>query len=783
MQNILPIRIIFGWMLIFTAQTSELWAQPPDFEGYDSLKLQFEQARIFDQKMTILNTLSKLSTLSNDSLAERKRFQEFARFAQQNASQLPENEWEKKYNLYRNAGRLYQKCFAYDSAIFMFESANQMAYQQHDSVKAQYCLTEMGHYAKSAGKIAAAEKYYRQALKIAKHYQQKVYIAEIEEYLGDIYSVFGMYDKAIAYYDSALAFRKTSPSNELVLLQNRIGELYLKWNQDSTANQFLRQALELAFRNQFELGEAYILRNLGSLHEKQGKNDSALVNYERAHAKFHKFQQTKEEILCHIYRGNIYIKTKKFERAELFFRYAIHYAGQNNERYLEAKAYEGAARNFMAMQQYPAAMKAAQFSQKIALNDGYSDIVRDNFLNMSKIYEHNENYKTALEHYQSYIWTKDKIFNEINASKLAGMRASVEVSQAQEENKALKIQQQMQETQLKIIGIILVFVIVLMAVVFYVLSQRNQALKKLKTQNKQIDKQYKIIAKEKQNTDKAYEQLQCSQAQLLHSEKMASLGQLTAGVAHEFNNPINFIYSASETLENDLKQLVEIYEQQSDLQKITDKKLYQEKLKHLQKRKAETLFEELPNDIFEALDDIRHGAERLTEIVQGLRIFSRLDQNTPKPIDLHENLNATLTMLKNMLQTIEIQKVYAENIPQIQCIPGEINQVFLNVLTNAIQAIPEPKTGKIQIITALDSEQNQVQITITDNGIGMDSNVLNRIFEPFFTTRKVGEGTGVGLFTAYQIIKKHHGQIVAHSQPNEGAIFMISLPLSIMFEK
>lgn len=279
-------------------------------------------------------------------------------------------------------------------------------------------------------------------------------------------------------------------------------------------------------------------------------------------------------------------------------------------------------------------------------------------------------------------------------------------------------------------------------------------------------------------------ELQRTQAQLVQTEKMSSLGQLVAGVAHEFNNPVNFIHGnlvyAREYFQ-DLTDLVKTYQTYvpNPPQAVT------EKLEEID-------LEFLESDLLKLLDSMGSGTERVRQLVKGLRTFSSLDEDGSKSVNLNEHLDITLTILANRLhlksdrQEIQVIRDY-EKLPLVECYPGLLNQVFLNLLGNAIDAIDEAcHNGKwvdrdleppqIELKTrVLDSPF--IEVMIKDNGTGIPEKIRDRIFDPFFTTKSVGKGTGLGLATSYQIVvNKHKGVLDYDSTLNQGSRFYIQLP-------
>ncbi|MGZ3967405.1 MAG: sensor histidine kinase [Mucilaginibacter sp.] len=280
-----------------------------------------------------------------------------------------------------------------------------------------------------------------------------------------------------------------------------------------------------------------------------------------------------------------------------------------------------------------------------------------------------------------------------------------------------------------------------------------------------------------QTLNKTLVDLKEAQSQLVESEKMASLGQLTAGIAHEINNPINFVTSNVNPLRRDIDMMLEAL---TVIEEVGASDLtVAEKQKKIQDYKEELDFDYLTIEIKHLLKGINEGASRTAEIVKGLKIFSRLDEDDLKKADLNEGIESTMVIANNLLNgKIKVIKEYGD-LPLVECYAGKLNQVFLNIISNAVYAIQkrfvDKEGGELSLITS--SDDTNVFIKIKDNGIGMDEQTQKKIFEPFFTTKDVGEGTGLGLSITYNTIKKHNGQIVVNSIPGEGTEFILEIPI------
>ncbi len=289
--------------------------------------------------------------------------------------------------------------------------------------------------------------------------------------------------------------------------------------------------------------------------------------------------------------------------------------------------------------------------------------------------------------------------------------------------------------------------------------------------NEEILSTNEALQQQKSELQFTLENLKLAQEQLVQSEKLASVGQLTAGIAHELNNPVNFISGNVKPLNRDLEdifQLLGLYD--SIIEKNKLNKTFQE----AEELKENIDFQFLTDEIKSLMEGIIEGAHRSSDIVKGLRSFSRLDDDKFKTADLHDGIDSTLILLYNKTKNkIKVHKDYGD-LPSIECFPSKINQVFMNILTNSIQAIEDK--GNIYIETI--SSGIGVKVVIRDTGTGMTPEVKKHIFEPFYTTKEVGSGTGLGLSISYGIIEQHKGNIDVISEPGKGTEFIISLPIT-----
>ena len=321
------------------------------------------------------------------------------------------------------------------------------------------------------------------------------------------------------------------------------------------------------------------------------------------------------------------------------------------------------------------------------------------------------------------------------------------------------------------------------AQIFLRLEKKEEANSNFILLNKKIEElQTEIESRRKAESQlkQTLTELQKTQIQLIHQEKLSGLGQMAAGIAHEINNPVSFIHGniiPAQEYAKDLLKLIRLYQQ-----------YYPNPVPEIEAEIEEIDLKFITEDLTKLLQSMSVGTERIRQIVRSMRTFSRLDEAEIKEIDLHEGIESTLMILQHRLKIqqdappIEVIRKYG-NLPDVECYSGQINQVFMNILSNAIDAITENKNLKdpAQIIIQTEAlDNNWVVIKIIDNGSGIKPEVISKLFDPFFTTKAVGKGTGLGLSISHEIVtEKHGGKLLCHSEIGQGTEFIIQIPVQL----
>ncbi|WP_121355630.1 ATP-binding protein [Flavisolibacter nicotianae] len=586
--------------------------------------------------------------------------------------------------------------------------------------------------------------------------------------LGTKKRMLGQLDEALAaYFKSAEIARKTQNLKAEAESYSAIADTYITANNPANASEYYKKAIVVLqqVRQQSKddsITLASVFSNAGDAFRLTGNADSAFFYLNTAKAIFDKvnYPSGKAYSLGNI--GMVHASTGNKKLAEKYINEAIQMLEKNQDYYPICVYLVSMADVYLDKGDTATAVAYTARSLHLAEQYGLKEQIRDASLKLSELSEHTGKTADAFRHYKRYVAYRDSINNLMSERNMANQRYNYEMSQKQIEVNALNRQRDSEKKLTILLGIILGLAIIIAAV----LSKNNQ--------NKQ--KAYKILTAQKHETDRqrskaeeALNELQLTQKQLIQSAKMASLGELTAGIAHEIQNPLNFVNNFSEL---SCEMLGELKDATAD------------KLTGSDKAKADDIIGELAGNLKKICE---HG-KRADSIVKGMLQHSRTSEGKKEPTDINALVDEYLRLSYHGLRAKDkafcatFKTQFDQAIGTVEIIPQEIGRVLLNVFNNAFYAVNEKsKQGNSDfkpLVTVITRKvENNALISVTDNGIGIPHKLLDKIFQPFFTTKPAGQGTGLGLSLSYDIIKAHGGEFKVETTEGESTEFLIQLPL------
>ena len=655
------------------------------------------------------------------------------------------------------------------------------------------------------GDYSDAIKNHFEALKIAENMGNSQYANLTKIYLGSANYMNKDFEQAEKFYTEAQTYFKAGETEEdkkyLASVLNNLGMLSKESNDIQQAVNYYKESMVIKEELGQQRGIANTLHNIGVL----------------------------------------YMETKNYELSLVYLQRSLSLKKEIADKVDISSTYNQIAQCYLLLKQPNRALSLAKIALNIAEDNGEKDDLKEAYHILSQIYAYEKQFEKAYSYYHRYHTMHDSLFTTENLRHIAELQAIYGIKEKHIQNMALiheKAAQEEVNTKLRITNIAVISALAATLLLALALLRNNRLKKRayqllevkkekldvrtkeltkannemqrlteelsvllektrfqtqilkqhqeeIRSQNEELLTQQEDLNDKNVELQNAIDQLKHAQSQLVQSEKMASLGQLTAGIAHEINNPINYINSGIIGLKSVIHDLLEVMEGYDKLSVDN----YQQQFPSIQQLKEELEFHELLEGLNSLTHNISLGAERTANIVKGLRRFSHRDGREPKQTDIHENIDSTLMLLHNQYKDrINIEKKYG-NIPHVECFGGKMNQVFMNILSNAVQSIDG--RGSIQIKTeyvenfhkiekhfSADNtlEEPVVLIKIKDTGRGMPNGIQNKIYDPFFTTKDVGKGTGLGLSISLNIVKEHRGFIEFESQLSVGTEFTICLP-------
>jgi signal transduction histidine kinase len=627
----------------------------------------------------------------------------------------------------KNIGLVFNVKSEYDKSLSYYSSALKIALANGYKTGAGKIYHNVGIVYSNLGKYPEALDNYFQALRIREELGEKLGIASSTNGIGAIYFVQGKYKEAGIYYLKALKI-----AEEINFLSGKeagysnIGELNFRQGNFTVAKRYLLKALDVTNETGNKETQAFIFTLLASIYNKEGKYNDAIAT----------FQQAK--------RVAVEVGTREYlSRSQI-----------------------GLAEVYLALKKKDSALLFAQEGIKTAAGISYTELLRDGNEILSRIYEAKGLGMQAYNHYKLFKQFADSINNLQTEQRAANLEAEYEYSKKEIQLKAdqarKELEFQRKNTQQWWI-IFSAFAALFTALVVASLIYRSR--QKEKHSNHLLHQQNEEIEKQKDTLQLTLKDLKATQSQLIQSEKMASLGELTAGIAHEIQNPLNFVNNFSELN----KELLAEMKDEMSKGNIDDANA-------------------IANDVTENSKKINHHGKRAESIVKGMLQHSRTSSGQKELTDINALCDEYLRLAYHGLRAKEkdfnatFETEFDASVEKINVVPQDIGRVLLNLVNNAFYAVNEKaklSASSYQPIAKVSTRKlnNKIEIRVEDNGTGIPQKVVDKIFQPFFTTKPTGQGTGLGLSLSYDIIKAHNGEIKVEAKGSEGTAFIIQLPV------
>jgi two-component system, NtrC family, sensor kinase len=610
-----------------------------------------------------------------------------------------------------------------------------------------------GEYTKSLLQLAEALQ-----TGIGCNYQKGV--ARIYHNTGIVYSNIGNYPEALKNYFTALKTREEIKDTlGISSTINGIGGIYFVQGKYSYAlKQYLR-SLQLAEAINYASGAETAHANIGEVYYKQGKYAEARTSLNKALA-FNKITGS-TEIKAFVYYtlSSVFLQEGKLAEAEEASLKTKQFGQEMSSPEYAIRANLGLSEIRVQQKNFPGALAFVKEAEVIAHKIGHNELLRDINELLSIIYEKTGNNTQALFHHKQFKVYADSINNQQTEQRSLNLSADYEYSK-----KEIVIRNEFERRSTRqkwIIFSAIAALISALIVVFLIFRSRQKEKKSnllLQRKNTEIDKQKSVL--EKTLTD-----LKAAQQQLIQSEKMASLGELTAGIAHEIQNPLNFVNNFSEVSTELVKEMVEEVEKGN-----TDE--------------AKTI----ANDVVQNLEKINHHGRRAADIVKGMLQHSRSSSGQKELTDLNALCDEYLRLSYHGLRATDksfnakFETSFDAAVEKTNVVPQDMGRVVLNLISNAFYAVNEKKKTagpayEPTVTISTKKTTNGIEIKVTDNGTGIPQKAINKIFQPFFTTKPTGQGTGLGLSLSYDIVKAHGGELKVETKEGEGSAFVILLSL------
>jgi signal transduction histidine kinase len=656
------------------------------------------------------------------------------------------NNIEQYVKAFTTMGEAYSDLSEYDEALDYYQRGLQLSQEMEYKYGTATLLNKIGIVYFNLSQYEKVLDYFLKSLKIRQELGDKLDIASSLNNIGAVYHQLGNQDRALEYHLQALKIEEDIDDKiGIIYSYNNIGNIYLGLRNYEKALEYYFNSLEINKQILDKDGLSTSLNNIGLVYKEMKKYDKAL-QYHLESLKTEQELGNKQGIAVSLNNiGTIYRELNNNKKALEYFLKSFEIRKTIGDKFGQSESCKDIGNLYLKTGNFKAAIPYLKTGLNIAREIDSKVLIKDNYLAFSDLYYAKKNFQQAFSYYKLYSAYNDSIFDERSNRKIAELQIGYETEKKEKEIEILTKDKAIQDLNLKhqinvrnsfIGGFILIFCL---AGVIY--------------------NRYRLKTRANKELEKAMIQLRDTQQQLVMREKMAALGKLVAGMVHEMNTPIGAITSAIDVSNRSVNNIVEEIEKSRTLEEIKNNNLLRDSLNALQKNNPVVIT----------------AGERINRILSSLKSFTHLDEMSFQKADIHEGLESTLTLLEHGFKDrISVVKEYGD-LPSVFCYPGELNQVFMNLLMNASQAIKGK--GIITIRTFIANENVHVQIT--DTGVGISSKQMKNLFEPGFTKTESRIKAGMGLFTSYNIIQKHGGQIKVESVVSEGSTFTVIFPIDL----
>ncbi len=642
----------------------------------------------------------------------------------------------------------------YEAALAFFERLLSLEKEDKDTIKIARTYTAIGNVQSRMGNYAIALESHKASLALKEKVGDKRGAGLTLMNIGNIYYNQGDYDRALEYFMEALSIDEAFQDDQRTARTlNNIGGVYFSTGSYEDALDFFKRSLSYKEKLNDTRGIANSLSNIGEAHRALGDLEKAIHYFERALKLDEQlgdkwgFAYSLENI------GNVYRSANNHEQALSYYERSLPIRKEINDQQGVASTLLGMGISYMELDNADKSQTTLDQALSIAREINSKDLVRNIYEQLAILFERKENYKEALSYHKLFKASQDSLFNSESEGIIAELQEKYRTA---EQERQIELLEQKQQIQRLWVGGLVLGCIFLGMILFFAYNRY-----KFKT------RAHSALSKAHHELQETHKKLKDTQLQLIHTEKMASLGQLTAGIAHEIKNPLNFVNNFAELNSEITSELKEIHSENPDtpLSQVMD----------------------ILNDFDQNSKLIHQHGQRADDIVKSMMQHASGNKGTFESTDLKELVSEHVDFIYHAKKSeisnlqIHIEKIFDASVGALEINKQGIGRVLINLVSNAIDALQEydqkdkDEAPTVRVQTKMTTDG--AQIIIADNGPGMDNETQKKIFEPFFTTKSLGKGTGLGLSLSYDIITEGHGgSITVESTQGMGTTFIVTLP-------